>query len=71
MMAVLLRQDGFETDVAADGEEALDKARSHPPNIIVLDMKLPPMDGWTFRAHQRYDRVLASVVLLTPCRLPG
>jgi two-component system chemotaxis response regulator CheY len=67
MMAVLLIKDGFETEVAADGQEALDKARAHPPNVIVLDMKLPVMDGWTFRAHQRYDEVLAPipVVLLT------
>jgi CheY-like chemotaxis protein len=66
-IVVLLTQEGFETEVAGNGEEALEKARAHPPDLIVLDLLMPVMDGWMFRAHQRYDPVLTTipVVLLT------
>jgi DNA-binding response OmpR family regulator len=67
MMAMLLAEEGFDTEVASNGQDALDKARAHPPRVIVLDLMMPVMDGWTFRAHQRYDAVLSSipVVILT------
>ena len=53
MMAMLLAEEGFDTEVASNGQDALDKARARPPRVIVLDMMMPVMDGWTFRAHQR------------------
>jgi DNA-binding response OmpR family regulator len=40
-----LTRDGFEVDVAADGQEALDLARSTQPDVIVLDIMLPRIDG--------------------------
>jgi len=61
MMAQLLRSEGFETDVASNGQDALDKAHANPPRVIVLDMAMPVMDGWAFRAHQRYCVTLCAV----------
>src|ERR1019366_4517397 len=37
--------DGFMVTTAADGEQALAAARSHPPDFIVLDLGLPGIDG--------------------------
>ena len=37
---------GFEVDTARDGHEALDKARSLMPDLILMDLSLPGMDGW-------------------------
>ena len=42
-----LKRRGHEVVVAVDGQEGVDKARSERPDIILLDMNLPIMDGWT------------------------
>jgi two-component system cell cycle response regulator DivK len=42
-----LKRRGFEVVVAEDGQQGLDKARAEPPSLILLDMNLPVMDGWT------------------------
>lgn len=42
-----LTRRGHEVSLATDGQQAVDKARSERPEIILLDMNLPVMDGWT------------------------
>jgi two-component system, cell cycle response regulator DivK len=42
-----LRRRGYEVAVAMDGQEGVDKARADPPDVVLLDMNLPVMDGWT------------------------
>ena len=44
-IAYNLKREGFNVDVAADGEEALEIARETNPDVIVLDIMLPKMDG--------------------------
>ena len=44
-IAYNLKREGFNVDVAADGEEALEIARDANPDVIVLDIMLPKMDG--------------------------
>ena len=41
-----LEQDGYETDCAYDGGEAVDKIRSNDYDIVLLDLMLPVMDGY-------------------------
>lgn len=63
MMVQLLAYEGFDPTCACDGVEAL--ARLHeagpPPHVIVLDMMMPRMDGWTFRRIQEADPALADI----------
>jgi CheY-like chemotaxis protein len=40
-----LRQQGFAVSTAADGEEALRAVRAEPPNLILLDILMPKLDG--------------------------
>lgn len=41
-----LKEAGFSIDIAEDGEEALRKIREKKPNLLVLDIVLPNIDGW-------------------------
>jgi CheY-like chemotaxis protein len=54
---------------ASDGVEGLQSAREHRPDLILLDLMMPTMDGWTFLEEQRQDPKLADipVVLLSGC----
>ena len=54
-LARLLRIEGFEASVASNGFEALDKIRSSPPDIILLDLMMPKMDGVALLTELRQD----------------
>ena len=41
-----LEKEGFLTDVAYDGSEAMAKVEANPPDAIVLDVMMPEMDGY-------------------------
>ncbi len=42
-----LKRRGYDVILATDGQQAVDKARAERPDIILLDMNLPVLDGWT------------------------
>ena len=42
-----LQGEGYETFSAHDGMEALDQIRRHHPDLMVLDVMMPRMDGWS------------------------
>ena len=46
MLSRRLRRKGFEVDIAVNGVEGIDKAVASPPDIILMDMSMPEMDGW-------------------------
>ena len=62
-----LRKEGFQPLVAQDGEEGLSKARSEKPDLILLDILLPKMDGLDLLRQIRADRNLSAtpVIMLT------
>lgn len=47
MMKFLLQRFGFEVVEAADGQEAVEKAKQNLPDLILMDLSLPVMDGFT------------------------
>ena len=47
MLSRRLERQGFQTIVAADGREALNAARQHRPDLILMDLDMPVMDGHT------------------------
>jgi CheY-like chemotaxis protein len=66
MMAIVLADAGFRVRKAANGLEALEAVRRDLPCVILLDMKMPVMDGWEFarRFRAEFDR-LAPIIVVT------
>jgi CheY-like chemotaxis protein len=52
---------GYRVTQAANGQEALDSARADRPDLILLDLMMPVMDGWECLAELKADPVLRSV----------
>ena len=46
MLSRRLKKRGYEVEIAVDGAEGVEKARSDAPDLILMDMSLPVMDGW-------------------------
>jgi CheY-like chemotaxis protein len=65
MMAQLLTLEGFDAATASNGREALDYLNNaEKPNVILLDLMMPVMDGWEFRRQQQADPALAPVPVI-------
>lgn len=60
-MDLLVSTAGYDTDTAGNGAEALGRMRAQRPCVVLLDLQMPVMDGFQFRARQLADSVLASV----------
>jgi two-component system, cell cycle response regulator DivK len=73
MYAEFLAYQGFRVIQAANGVEALDQAFSNHPDIIIMDLSLPVMDGWEatrrLKADQRTNGI--PVVALTGHAMQG
>lgn len=65
LVQLLLEGVGYRVITAGEGQEALSRVAEKMPDLILLDMKMPGMNGWDFaRAfRQRYDRAAPIVVL--------
>ena len=59
-----LRQDGYQTSVASDGQDGLQQARLKPPDLIVLDLMLPIIDGLEICRRLRADPVPRNILFL-------
>jgi two-component system, cell cycle response regulator DivK len=59
-----LKRRGYDVVIATDGQEGVDKARTESPDIILLDMNLPVMDGWTAASTIKKDPASASVPII-------
>jgi signal transduction histidine kinase len=57
----VLEEAGYSVETCRNGQEALDRLREDPADLVVLDLMMPVMDGWEFRALQRNDRSIAEI----------
>ncbi|MCZ7687578.1 MAG: response regulator [Sandaracinaceae bacterium] len=58
---MVLAGAGYAPITARDGREALARMRASLPRLVLLDLMMPGMNGWEFRAAQRSDPALAHV----------
>ena len=59
-----LKRRGYDVTVAVDGQEGVDKAVAEPPDVVLLDMNLPVMDGWTAAGVLKADQRTAAVPII-------
>ena len=65
-LQTVLELEGYEVIVAEHGQEALDRMRDFTPDVILLDMRMPIMDGGTFaRMYRQQPGPLAPIIALT------
>jgi CheY-like chemotaxis protein len=61
LLVELLASEGYLVSSASDGRRALAEARAMRPDVILLDLMMPVMNGWEFRDAQLRDPDLARV----------
>jgi CheY-like chemotaxis protein len=60
----LLEREGLKVILATNGKEALEKARREKPDLVVMDIQMPEMDGYEAAGHFKRDPTLADIVLI-------
>ena len=73
MLSRRLKKRGYEVDIAVDGAEGIEKARSGSPDLILMDMSLPVMHGWeaTGEVKNDPDTQAIPVIALTAHAMAG
>ncbi len=64
MLSRRLRRRGFEVIMALDGVQGVEMARSEIPDLILMDMSLPVMDGWTATRTLKSDSSTARIPVI-------
>ena len=64
-LAAVLESEGYEADEAESGHQAIARATVQPPDLVLLDLNMPDVDGWT--AFSKLDEVcpLLPVIVIT------
>ena len=64
MYAIKFRESGFAVDIAKNGEEALAKSKSANPDVILLDIVMPKMDGFDVLRALKKDNLAPNAVIV-------
>ena len=64
MLSRRLKKRGFEIDIAIDGQQGIDMATSGQPDLILLDMSLPVIDGWDAAKTLKGDDATKAIPII-------
>ena len=67
-VSAMLEIEGYGVAEAANGADALAVVEAHPPDVILLDMRMPVLDGWGFAAEMRRRNHAIPIVVMTAAR---
>jgi CheY-like chemotaxis protein len=65
VLSVLLRDGGYAVTVAADGIQGLESIRLEPPDLVILDLEMPRLDGWGVLEALRGIGALPPTIVLS------
>ena len=72
VMATALEDDGWHVETAANGRMALSQLSESKPDAIILDLRMPVMDGLTFAEHYRqFPEPRAPLILISATVTPS
>ena len=73
MLSRRLQRKGYTVLLAVDGQDGIDAARTHAPDLILMDMSLPVKDGWEATQELKQDAELSRipVIALTAHAMAG
>ncbi len=61
---IMLEREGYKVDEASSGEECLDKIKDKRPDVILMDVKLPGIDGWEVAKKIKEDEETSSISIV-------
>jgi two-component system, cell cycle response regulator DivK len=64
MLARRLTRRGYVVDVAVDGKEGLERVQQQAPDLILLDMDLPVLDGWEVARRLKADAQTSGIPVI-------
>src|SRR5438105_1959580 len=64
-LADVLEAHGYRAVTATNGRDGLRQVRAYEPDVVVLDLVMPLMDGWQFRLEQKRDPTIATIPVIT------
>ena len=64
LLSTALERSGFDVVLAADGGEAVRQARTEKPDLILMDMNMPGIDGWEATRQLKADAKLKAIPVL-------
>jgi CheY-like chemotaxis protein len=67
-VAEMLELEGYAVDEAANGADALEIVERRAPDVILLDMRMPVLDGWGFATELRRRGMQIPIVVMTAAR---
>jgi CheY-like chemotaxis protein len=67
-VTAMLEIEGYDVAEARDGAEALAQVEARQPDVILLDMRMPVLDGWGFAAELRARELAIPIVVMTAAR---
>jgi two-component system response regulator VicR len=64
LMRLVLRRHGFQVEGAIGGREGLRMVRENPPDLVLLDLMMPEVDGWEVYRQIRADEQLKEIPVI-------
>ena len=64
LLSLMLKAQGYEVITAADGQEGLEKARGVAPDLILLDVMLPKLDGYKVARMLKFDEKYRHIPII-------
>lgn len=64
MLSRRLERKGYEVDIAEDGEEGLEKIKQGAPDLVLMDLSLPKLDGWEATRRLKADKATRDIPVI-------